>query len=320
MNSRRVLVLGCNGLLGQKVSDLLVRGTPHKLMLSARADRPLVNLPGVLYRPADITKKKDVRNVVAEFEPNVIVNAAAMTNVDACEKERELAWRINVGGVENITETARRTGATVVHVSTDYVFDGRSGPYTEEDRPEPLNYYGRSKLAGENHLRASGVKFVIARTMVLYGYAPGAKSNFALWLIQQLEQHVPVRVVDDQLGNPTLADDLAHAIVSTIDLEKTGLYHIAGRDIASRFEFALALAKKFGHDRELISPIKTVQLRQPAERPLKSGLVTLKAEVDLGYRPSTMEEGLTILRGQLSKNPKRMPDSAPVPGPGSRKQ
>jgi dTDP-4-dehydrorhamnose reductase len=237
-----------------------------------------------------------------------------MTNVDACEKERELAWKVNVGGVENIIEAAKRIDATVLHVSTDYVFDGKAGPYTEEDRPEPLSYYGRSKLASENQLRVSGVKFVIARTMVLYGYASGIRSNFALWLIQNLEKNTPVHVVNDQMGNPTLADDLAHALVSGIELDRTGIYHIAGREIVSRYDFALKLAKIFGFDQDLITPIKTSQLKQPATRPLNSGLVTLKAEVELGYRPSTMEEGLTILKGQLSHSSRRMPDSAPVPG------
>jgi dTDP-4-dehydrorhamnose reductase len=313
-----VLVLGCNGLLGQKVSEFLARGTPHQLVLSSRSEKALVTLPNVPYARVDIASRKSVRNAVAEWEPDVIVNAAAMTNVDACERERELAWKINVGGVENIIEASRQRDVKIIHVSTDYVFNGKDGPYSEDDRPDPLNYYGKSKLASENQLRASGLTFVIVRTIVLYGYVPGAKSNFALWLIQQFEQGLPVRVVSDQFGNPTLADDLAHAIVSAIDLGKSGVYHVGGRNIVSRHDFALEVAREFGFDEELISPIKTVQLRQPAQRPLKSGLITLKAEVELGYRPSTIEEGLTILKGQLTRGNKRMPDSAPVPGAGRK--
>jgi len=132
--------------------------------------------------------------------------------------------------------------------------------------------------------------------------------------VRNLEERSPVRVVDDQTGNPTLVDDLAHAIVSGVELERTGVYHIAGREIVSRYEFALKLASVFGFERELISPVKTATLNQPAQRPLKSGLVTLKAEVELGYRPSTVEEGLTILKGQLSRTVRRLPDSAPIPG------
>jgi dTDP-4-dehydrorhamnose reductase len=308
------MIVGANGLLGQKVTEFLARGTTNRLVLAGRGATPRLQVSDSTYVELDITKKQQVREAVADHKPAVIINAAAMTNVDACEKERETAWKINVTGVENIIEAAKRLDATVVHVSTDYVFDGKSGPYSEDDRPEPINYYGRSKLASENQLKASGLQYFIARTMVLYGFAPDTKSNFALWLVRNLEERSPVRVVDDQMGNPTLVDDLAHAIISAVELEKTGVYHVAGREIVSRFEFALGLASVFGFDRELITPVKTSALNQPAQRPLKSGLITLKAEVELGYRPSTVEEGLTILKGQLSRTPRRLPDSAPIPG------
>jgi dTDP-4-dehydrorhamnose reductase len=163
-------------------------------------------------------------------------------------------------------------------------------------------------------LRTSGLDYVIVRTMVLYGYALGVKPNFALWLIENLEKKNPVSVVDDQYGNPTLADDLAYGIISALELNREGIYNIAGREIISRYEFALRLAKVFDFEPGLITPIKTAHLNQPAPRPLKSGLITLKAEVELGFKPSTVEEGLFILKQQLSRSVKRMPDSAPMPG------
>jgi dTDP-4-dehydrorhamnose reductase len=158
--------------------------------------------------------------------------------------------------------------------------------------------------------------------MVLYGYAPEVKPNFALWLIQNLEKNTPVKVVDDQFGNPTLVDDLAYGLIRAIELGRTGLYNIAGRDIVSRFAFALELARVFGFDREMITPIKTAQLRQPAPRPLKSGLITLKAEVELGLRPSGVEQGLIVLKNQLSRRARPMRDSAPISSPstGGRRQ
>jgi len=313
MRVKRVLVVGSNGLLGQKMTELLLRGSPHSVVLSSIEGRSVVPSQSLEYLPLDITSRKDVRGVIATAEPDVVVNCAAMTNVDACETERELAWKINATGVENLVEACRKGGTTIVHISTDYVFDGKSGPYAEQDRPEPLSYYGKSKLASENALRASDVPFFIARTMVLYGYAPAVKPNFVLWLLQNLERNNPVRIVDDQMGNPTLVDDLAHGLLRAIDLEKTGVYHLAGREIVSRYDFALTVARVFGMDPGLISPCKTDELRQPAPRPLKSGLVTLKAEVELSYRPSTMEEGLTVLKTQLSRTARRMGDSAPLP-------
>jgi dTDP-4-dehydrorhamnose reductase len=261
-----------------------------------------------------VTSKKEVRHVIAQAEPDVIVNCAAITNVDACELERETAWKVNVGGVENLIEASHRTDAMIVHVSSDYVFDGKNGPYTEDDRPEPLSYYGKTKLASENALLASGRKFFIARTLVLYGHATGVKANFVLWLVQSLEKKTPVRIVDDQIGNPTLADDLAYGLLRGVELEKTGIYNVAGRDIMSRYEFALRVADVFSLDHSLITPIKTADLHQPAPRPLKSGLVTLKAEVDLGIKPSTVEEGLAILKNQIARTSRRASDSRPVPG------
>lgn len=314
MSLKRVLVIGSNGLLGQKVAELFIRGSGHHIVLASLHKEPVRELQSTEYHPLDITSKKDVRNVIAAVEPDVIINTAAMTNVDQCEKEKELAWKVNVEGVENIIEASRRTNARIVHISTDYVFDGKNGPYTEEDRPNPLSYYGKSKLASENALRASGVEFLIFRTIVLYGLAPGVRPNFALWLIQNLEKNMPVRVVNDQLCNPTLADDLAYATLRGVEGNRTGIYHVGGRDIVSRYEFALQLARVFEFDSSLINPIKTVHLRQPAPRPLKSGLVTLKAEVELGLKPSSTEQGLYILKNQLSRTLRRMSDSAPVPG------
>ena len=314
MTPGRMLVVGSNGLLGQKVAEMLVRGTSGSVTLASIEDEPVRGLEPAEYVKADITSKKEVKQLVARAEPDVIINCAAITNVDACESERELAWKVNVGGVENLIEASHRTDAMVVQISSDYIFDGKNGPYTEEDRPEPVSYYGKTKLASENALRASGVKYLIARTMVLYGYAQGVKANFVLWLVQSLEKNTAVRIVDDQLGNPTLADDLAYGLIRAVELGRTGIYNIAGRDIVSRYEFALRIARTFKLDESLISPIKTAQLRQPAQRPLKSGLITLKAEVELGIHPSTIEQGLAVVKNQLNRGARRVSDSGPVPG------
>jgi dTDP-4-dehydrorhamnose reductase len=296
---QRILVVGSNGLLGQKMAEQLVRGTSYRITLASVEDEPVRELESVPYVRLDITVHKEVRELVAELRPDVIVNCAAMTNVDLCETERELAWKINVSGVEYLAEASKKQHAVLVHVSSDYVFDGKHGPYTEDDRPEPLSYYGKSKLASENALRSTGVAFLVARTMVLYGHAPGVKANFALWLIQSLQARQSVSIVDDQIGNPTLVDDLAYGLLRAVELGKTGIYNIAGRDICSRYEFAVRLARVFGLDESLIIPIKTASLKQPAARPLTSGLITLKAEVELGFKPSSIEHGLEVLKSQL---------------------
>lgn len=320
MNDKKILVIGSNGLLGQKLCEIIVRGGAYSLTIASVEEKPIRHVVGAQYVQVDISNKKDIKSLVNTCSPDVIINAAAMTNVDACETERELCWRINVDGVENIVDAAKIRDTKVIHVSTDYIFDGKSGPYTEDDRPEPLSYYGKSKLASENLLRTSGVPFLIARTIVLYGFAPGVKANFALWLIESLENKKTVNVVDDQIGNPTLVDDLAYGLIQGFEMERTGVYNIAGRDIVNRYEFALKLAKVFNLDASLIKPIKTSSLKQPAPRPLKSGLVTLKAEVELGYKPSTSEQGLLILKTQLNRTMRMLADSAPVPGQAARGQ
>ena len=314
MSNKKILVIGSNGLLGQKLCEIIVRGGAYNLTIASIEDKPLRHVVGAQYMICDITNKKDVKNVVAACRPDVIINAAAMTNVDACETEREMCWKINVEGVEHIIDAAKKDGTKVVHVSTDYIFDGKAGPYSEDDRPEPISYYGKSKLASENALRTSGVPYLIARTMVLYGFASGVKANFALWLIESLEKKKPVNVVDDQFGNPTLVDDLAYGLIQGVEMERSGIYNIAGRDIMNRFEFALRTAKVFALDPSLITPITTASLKQPALRPLNSGLITLKAEVELGYKPSTVEQGLLILKTQLSRTMRMLADSAPAPG------
>ncbi len=313
MNNKKILVVGSNGLLGQKLCEIIVRGGAYNLTIASIEEKPLRQVVGAQYIRVDITNKKDVKSLVSTCHPDVIINAAAMTNVDACETERELCWRINVDGVENLVDAAKKSNTKVVHISTDYIFDGKNGPYAEDDRPEPLSYYGKSKLASENLLRTSGVPFLIARTMVLYGFAPGVKANFALWLIDSLESKKAVNVVDDQIGNPTLVDDLAYGLIQGFEMERTGVYNLAGREILTRYEFALKLAKVFNLDAALINPITTDSLKQPAPRPLKSGLITLKAEVELGFKPSTAEQGLLILKTQLNRTMKMMADSAPVP-------
>ena len=299
---KRILITGSNGLVGQKVVEILSRSTNYNLLLTSKQGQSVFSDETLPYRQLDVSDKQEVRKVVDEIEPDMIINTAAMTNVDKCETERDAAWRANVVTVENLAYSAKLVGAHIIHISTDYVFDGKAGPYDELDRPNPLSYYGRTKLASENILKTNGIPYTIVRAMVLYGIGFGVKMNFALWLLRELSEGRTVRVVDDQLGNPTLADDLAYALVKIIELDRTGLYHIAGPDLASRYEFARALADVFEFDQAMVTPIKTTSLKQPAHRPLKSGFITLKAETDLGIKMSGMRQGLTVLRNQLSVN------------------
>ena len=295
---KTVFITGANGLLGQAIISLFTRETDYELITSSVEDKPFLEY-GHKYEKLDITNKEEVKKLIGYYEPNVIINCAAYTEVDKCETERELCWRLNVDGVKNIIIAAKKCDAKIIHFSTDYIFDGKNGPYTEDATPNPLSFYGRSKLASENALISSGIEHVIIRTMVLYGIGNTIKKNFALWLVETLKKKQAVTIVTDQIGNSTIADDLAYGTYKIIEKNRTGIYNIAGKDILSRYDFALKLCEVFGFDKKLVSPILTSELSQPAPRPLNSGLIVLKAEADLGIKLMDSLESLRLLKIQL---------------------
>ncbi len=296
---KRILICGSNGLLGQRLSLLLSSRTEYEV-LNTSIERSFVFDDRLFdYTQLDITCRSDVKSLVTSFQPDVILNAAAATNVDWCETHREETWNINVVAVENLAEAARKVNAKLIHVSTDYIFDGKNGPYTETAQPNPLGYYGKSKLASENVVKTANINFAIVRTMVLFGYGINVKPNFALWLIDNLKRGNTVRIVDDQYGNATYVGDLAQAMIKIFELDAKGIFHVAGRDILSRYDFALQTADVFQLDASLIQRIKTSDLQQAAPRPMKSGLIVEKAERELGMKFLTAREGLQILKQEL---------------------
>jgi dTDP-4-dehydrorhamnose reductase len=295
---KNILITGANGLLGQAIVTIFTRESDFKLKISSIEDKSYLNY-GHEYIRLDITNKEEVKKVVKHCSPDVIINCAAYTHVDNCETEREQCWKLNVDAVKNLLIAARLEKSKIVHYSTDYVFDGKKGPYTEEDIPNPISFYGRSKLASENALIISGVDYVIIRTMVLIGIGKKIKSNFAVWMIDKLKNNEPISIVDDQIGNSTMVDDLAYGTLKLVEKNYKGIYNIAGSDIISRLEYAIILCEVFKLNKKLITPIKTSQLNQPAPRPLNSGLITSKAESVLGFKAMDSLEGLRLLKVQL---------------------
>lgn len=295
----KVLITGCNGLVGQKLVALLARSKPVDLILTSQHEHSIYDETELVYRQMDITSKRMVRSVLDELEPEIIVNAAAIVNVDTCEHERALAWQTNASGVENLVYAAKLIGAKVIQISTDYIFDGKNGPYDELERPNPINYYGKCKLAAENILRTSGIPYVIARTLFLYGAGYETKSNFPLKVIETLEAGEQFKAVEDQFSNPTLADDVAYGVLKLIELNRSGVYNIGGPNWVSRYEFALKIAATFGYDKKRIVPVKMASSKLIAPRPQKSGFITLKAEYELGFKATPFEQGALIFKNQL---------------------
>lgn len=294
----KILITGSNGLLGQAVTSIFTRESDYEIIQTSFEEKSFISF-GHVYETLDITIKEDVKKIIDFYAPDVIINCAAYTNVDKCETERELSWRINVDGVKNIIIAARRSNSKVIHYSSDYVFDGRNGPYTEESVPNPVCFYGREKLASENAFITSDVNYAIIRTLVLYGTGNKVKPNFILWLIEELRNNRHVSIVTDQISNVTMIDDLAYGTLKITEKNLRGIYNIAGSDILSRYDFAMKVCEVFGYNKELVRPVITASLSQPAPRPLKSGLTTYKMESELGFKPMDSLEGLRLLKVQL---------------------
>lgn len=293
---KSILITGSNGLLGQN----LLTTAPDSVTLVA-TDIQTESWPNQArsrFQQLDITDYKQVHDLMKSYRPDYLINAAAYTNVDGAETERELCWQVNVVGVENLARAARLTKCKVVHVSTDYIFDGQNGPYREDALPSPAGFYARSKLAAENALIAIEAEHAIARTMVLYGTGIKVKNNFALWVIQSLSQGQKIRVVDDQIGTSTLASELALALWRIVALDKMEIFNISSPDLMSRYEFARRIAIAFDLDPSLITAIKTADLKQPAPRPLNSGLIVEKAQRELGLELLTTDQALAKFKQQ----------------------
>jgi len=196
----------------------------------------------------------------------------------------------------------RRYDIHLVHYSTDYVFDGKKGPYSENDRPYPLGYYGKSKLASENVLRQIACPFTIVRTCVIYGIAQQVKKNFYLWILESLKKNLPIKVVTDQFNNPTLAEDLAIGTEQTIQTSLLGTLNLAGKEYLNRFDFAVAIAKFFNLNSDLIQPVETVQLKQPSPRPVYGGLKIDKAIDEIQYGPRSLQDSFGFLNWKMERN------------------
>ncbi|MDA0986016.1 MAG: SDR family oxidoreductase [Bacteroidetes bacterium] len=296
---KRILICGSNGLLGQRLAKLFLSDTNFEVLNTSYHRTFFLNSALYDYTQLDITSRSDLKSLSSSFHPDVIINASGVTNVDLCEKEREHAWRVNVNGVQNLVDVSRALNAKLIHISTDYVFDGNDGPYSETSRPNPINYYGRTKLAGENAILSSDINYSILRTIVLYGTGNNIKYNFALWVVKNLIQSIKIKCVQDQISNPTFVTDLANACLLSIDNNQNGVFHIAGPNLLSRYEFACSLADAFDLDKNLIECIWTKDLQQVANRPKKSGFVLEKAKKILNYSPTPLLDSLKEMKKEF---------------------
>jgi len=297
MTPTTIAIIGAGSRTAKALTSLLLEETNAELHLFT--SRTFVNTePRVHVYSLDVLDRNALKEPLLSILPDIVINTAAMTNVDACETDRGQAWAVNVTLVEHLARVCRVIDARLIHFSTDYVFDGTKGPYVETDVPRPISYYGKSKLAGENVCLGAGIPATIIRTNVVYG-GESTTPDFVKWLLTAIEKGGTATVVNDQFSNPTLVDDLVLATLRIITKNRTGIYHVGGADYISRFEFALRIADVFKVVDPKIEPITTESLKQAAKRPLRGGLVTLKAEADLGLKFAGVGSGLVTVRHKL---------------------
>ena len=301
----KILVTGANGLLGQTlVRQLTERG--YEVVATGRGVSRLIiaAMERCSYQSIDITNGVQLQELIAAEKPEVIVHAAAMTQVDYCEEHKQECYNLNVTATRFLIDATKEINARLIYVSTDFVFDGTSGPYAEDAEPSPVNYYGSTKFAAEKAVMESGLEWAIARTILVYGFVPSTgRQNIISWVKQSLEESKIIRVVIDQYRTPTFVEDLARGVLLMIEKKARGIYHLSGEQVMTPYEMAVETARFFGLNESLIEKTGSAEFKQSGTRPLKTGFNIAKAKKDLGFQPLSFEDGLqNMFIGQPQQN------------------
>lgn len=297
---KTILVTGSNGLLGQKITAQLLSQHQFRLVATSKGENRFPVKEGYSYAEMDILDPENIRQVVERVQPDAIIHTAAMTNVDTCETEQEQAYQLNVVSLKTMTSICEEYNIQLVHLSTDFIFDGANGPYDELAAPNPLSYYGRTKLEAEEVIKNSRCKWAILRTILVYGTVTDlSRSNIVLWAKNALEKGAPINVVNDQWRMPTLAEDLADCCLLAVEKDAQGVYNASGTDMMRIVDLVYRVADFWGLDKSPITEISSASLNQQAKRPGRTGFILDKAVTELGYNPHSFEEGLSIVKEQL---------------------
>lgn len=300
---KRILITGSNGLLGQKLAELLLPRQGVEVLATSRGENKLAErLPTLPFRSMDVTRPAQVEQVISEFRPTHIIHTAAMTNVDQCENDHAGALLLNRDAVQYLVDACEQYHVHLVHVSTDFIFDGADGPYDEEATGNPVNFYGETKLQAEEIVKQARCKWAILRTVLVYGVAHDyGRTNIVLWVRDSLQAGKVIKVVTDQLRTPTLAEDLAMGCWLAVEKDAEGIFHISGSEMMSPYEIAMQVAEFFALDNSLIDKADSSTFTQPAKRPARTGFYIHKAETRLGYRPHTFLQGIQMVAEQAAQ-------------------
>lgn len=294
----KILITGANGLLGQQLVNHLLP-THHSIIATGKGPSrlPFQESDSYTYRSLDITDKLSVEQIVDSFpDIDIVVHAAASTQVDDCENNKEAALKSNVTGTSNMLEAFRGKVKQFIYISTDFVFDGERGFYNEEDDLNPVNWYGQTKMQAEEKVKEGGIPYTIIRTCLVYGNPiSGTRSNIITWVKDNLENKRPIKVVSDQVRTPTYVEDLAKGIILVIEKQAKGIFHISGNETLTPYDMAMKTVAYFNLDASLITKVDASTFTQPGKRPQKTGFSIEKAQRELGYEPVSFEEGIKLM-------------------------
>ena len=292
----KILLTGSNGMVGSWLSQKL-SGSSHQTLATGRSDCRLDSSlfhANFQYQQLDITNSDEVHHQIQQFQPNLIIHGAAMTQVDDCEQNKSLTYSINVTGTNHLLSAAEEVNARFLYLSTDFVFSGNSGPYSEADTTEPVNYYGQTKELAEQLVTESRLSTCIIRTILLFGKSTNiTRSNFIYWVKDNLEAGKPIKVVNDQIRTPTYILDLVKGIMLAVEKGAVGIYHVSGKEIFTPYAMAMEVANHLKLNTNLITPVDASTFTQIGKRPQKTGFHIEKAEKILGFSPTEFKSALS---------------------------
>lgn len=298
---RTLLVLGASGLTGYKAMQL----GAHRFEVYGTYN---MRNPNKSLTKLDVTQEDELKRVIHSLKPDVLLNTTALHNVDYCENHQDEAYSLNSRAVGKMAAICDNLGTRLIHISTDFVFDGSKGSYAESDKPNPLSVYAKSKLEGEEQAKKCS-SFCIIRPSVVYGWTPsetqgtnsssGKPQNFALWALMKMNKGEELKIVNDQYTSPTLADILASVALRVATTNHNQVFHVSGTTSLSRYDFTIKLAIMMGYSVEKITPISSKSFAQVAKRPTNSSLCCDAVQQALNYRLLTAEESLAVMRSQI---------------------